>query len=122
MRISDWSSDVCSSDLPVWQPLRCATGYYQPRLQHAQCRHAVAGKFNVVAGYGSAAQAVSGNDIQSAGQRGFKSHRRRAEVEHHELGVAIETSDEGEQRFGGVEEADVAPDRKSTRLNSVTNA
>src|SRR3546814_2973742 len=30
MRISDWSSDVCSSDLPTWPTLCCGRPYHRP--------------------------------------------------------------------------------------------
>src|SRR3546814_3237778 len=33
MRISDWSSDVCSSDLTGWLPLAFATDWHRPPRQ-----------------------------------------------------------------------------------------
>src|SRR3546814_8782279 len=36
MRISDWSSDVCSSDLVGLDRLRAADGHELARLEHAQ--------------------------------------------------------------------------------------
>src|SRR3546814_6806169 len=41
MRISDWSSDVCSSDLRNWRVLATRSGYMLPwRVLTAQCRQA----------------------------------------------------------------------------------
>src|SRR3546814_10628216 len=39
MRISDWSSDVCSSDLDCLFPL-CCPGAPEEWLRHRSCRHA----------------------------------------------------------------------------------
>src|SRR3546814_2165278 len=39
MRISDWSSDVCSSDLRIWNAARHIPGLRAPTLP-SYCRHA----------------------------------------------------------------------------------
>src|SRR3546814_1631150 len=44
MRISDWSSDVCSSDLLVWHPVHAGDFFYIP----ANTVHAIGGGCSII--------------------------------------------------------------------------
>src|SRR3546814_8003440 len=96
MRISDWSSDVCSSDLPPKRgrgaaaatPDATASCIHQPAAVEPQ--HAAAARGEVF---------VVGHQHQ--GGAGIGVHREQ-QLDHRLAGVGVE----------------VAGDRKSTRLNS----
>src|SRR3546814_5829647 len=102
MRISDWSSDVCSSDLAVDR--RCAVSEYFDAL-HGRQRDGVE---------------------VGAGAGGERRLRSAVAVDQHERTLAAEAAQVGERTGLGraarlrAELADGAEvgDRKSTRLNS----
>src|SRR3546814_1064154 len=125
MRISDWSSDVCSSDLAarvqdavegVGDLVRHALLDLQaPRIGVHQARelgdphHALAGQVG---------------DVGNAADRGhvvFAGGAQRDVAQQHDVVVAGAFEGAAQDLFG-VERVTAEPDRKSTRLNSVTNA
>src|SRR3546814_2442696 len=97
MRISDWSSDVCSSDLPVHQGLAGAVGL---------CGNRIADEFHVVVAGNEhgAAVAQPGLQVRAAPHHGAFVMRRAF------TGVQL-APHAGAEAVG-------AEDRKSTRLNS----
>src|SRR3546814_4027806 len=105
MRISDWSSDVCSSDL---------LQHLGPLRGHLQ--HFFVGDSIQLAGLGNdtrigGVDAIDiGIDVTALGlQRGGQRHRRS-------VGAATAEGGDAAGRIDALEAGD--PDRKSTRLNS----
>src|SRR3546814_13921085 len=72
MRISDWSSDVCSSDLPTWPTLCCGRPYHRP----ATNIQAILFPWRQSSG---GAMAVSGCDIDDAAGLLFGGPLQRSE-------------------------------------------
>src|SRR3546814_4303346 len=112
MRISDWSSDVCSSDLIADQRVRPVDGSV---LRDRTCRDAFREEHRLVAALvvierRAAAAQIRPRAIGTLARPG-EDHRA-----HRIVGVAlVERRDDLQHHLGG---EGVHPDRKSTRLNS----
>src|SRR3546814_6576665 len=96
MRISDWSSDVCSSDLSSYGGNRCARGGDQHPVTR-QKRQAAEPPVDFIA------QAVASEDL--------------ADQCFQIVGIRFGAETEIEDQLG-IAGNDIAGDRKSTRLNS----
>src|SRR3546814_12311836 len=80
MRISDWSSDVCSSDLPAGDPMQLPAPYLSDRAA-VDDAEALIREHGEEAGFAAAARAeqfrVLGNHIHFARWRQIRSEERR---------------------------------------------
>src|SRR3546814_5637466 len=104
MRISDWSSDVCSSDLPPPRPSAQNSLMSRQELQAKLLREAEEARMTALEDARRREEAER--------QKANEEERRRAE----EKRLAEE---EAARKESGVEPATgPEPDRKSTRLNS----
>src|SRR3546814_6751721 len=109
MRISDWSSDVCSSDLKVAVGEHLAVEQRVAPRQQVDQEHPQAGDGD--AGFGPDLDAVEPVLLRTAVEHELE--RGKAEREHREteqVELAVATPGRGQQR--------PHQDRKSTRLNS----
>src|SRR3546814_5522448 len=113
MRISDWSSDVCSSDLPAsdcrgaqdHRLVDADVGAFEVEAEGLALLHQLAGKL--------VSPAVVVGSLERAGQLDSAAENLRRVLKH---------LSRGEFFLGGVEAFDLGVilrrDRKSTRLNS----
>src|SRR3546814_9667638 len=116
MRISDWSSDVCSSDLLVKDAIAQNAGIVHHRVELAE---GAQGIFDDAGGSGGVRNICGVDDRLTARGADFRDDLlggpgvaafavlRAAQIIHDD-GCALARSQKG----------DLAPDRKSTRLNS----
>src|SRR3546814_7936284 len=104
MRISDWSSDVCSSDLPV--------GGKAAKTIIAFERIAAVAHETEQAGKDSGVDPAIGRRGANLGEQFILAKRRGAGERHHMLREHVERA--GAKAVGVA----LARDRKSTRLNS----
>src|SRR3546814_9407795 len=113
MRISDWSSDVCSSDLESVQRRADAIGKEVAAARHVE-----------VAEAGAQNAAVGQHDLEATDVLGAVAVGRMAEAAiedvAHDTGVGAGPSAVRPQRdaLGAQMLGELALDRKSTRLNS----
>src|SRR3546814_3474227 len=121
MRISDWSSDVCSSDL---RTAVCAVGVDEAAVLPGPAGEVVedprAHRRAVAVGARHADAACPAREQMAARRAdvGTVGHFRILEFEHRVLFLAGEVVGEPERLHVEIGAADHATDRKSTRLNS----
>src|SRR3546814_3449372 len=120
MRISDWSSDVCSSDL-----LACDRWYRAADNMVAIAKHIEAIRGMDRWGVGSIDQAFAGYQALPAPEQWFQVLGLRASATKHEVDVAYRNKardahpDQANGDHAKMQRInDAREDRKSTRLNS----
>src|SRR3546814_3436215 len=85
MRISDWSSDVCSSDLPVLNCASCAWVSQCPRCTAYTVLHRAAGRRNYLQCHHCGHQARVPHACPDCGDQDLKPMGRRSEEHTSEL-------------------------------------
>src|SRR3546814_1571720 len=118
MRISDWSSDVCSSDLDPFQPVVCGMGSRgAPSPRRIECRCQTGSRSRRKAARARTAAMTGAPDLDAMTAEEFVAYLDdldRAEKPRttEQIWRAAYREEQRQQRVVGYQ-----PDRKSTRLN-----